>query len=164
MSTGPKVSRTGEHYIGLIQSPPNASPPPKEMAAAADGLVEAFLTHHPERYAKFALPGTRSYLVGADSAPRRFLSEGFPLQLHGAVTANTAYYIKMESGPPDVVRIEWLSDGQLAALSWLYLSDGKVYQVISDSAHPPLLPRSAFDPPQGEWFRSPRCADQQELR
>jgi hypothetical protein len=149
LMTGPKISRTGKHYVALIQSQPNASPPPKEIAAVVNGLIEAYLTHHPERYSSFVASGAKSYIGDITNPPHDFLPDGFPLELQGKVTANTPYYLKILHEPDDVVRVEWLADGQLAAISWLYLSGGKVQQVISDGDHAPPLPPSAFDPPKG---------------
>jgi hypothetical protein len=148
LMTGPKVSRTGKHYVALVQSPPNASPPPKEIAAVVNGLVEAYLSHHPERYSSFVVPSAQSYIHDVSNPPHNFLPHGFPLELKGKITANTPYYLKILHEPDDVVRVEWLADGQLAAISWLYLSGGKVQQVISDGDQAPPLPRSAFDPPK----------------
>jgi hypothetical protein len=148
LMTGPKISRTGKHYVALVQSQPNASPPPKAIAAIVNGLVDAYLTHHPERYSSFVAPGAKSYIVDITNPPHDFLPDGFPLDLHGKITANTPYYLKILNDPDDVVRVEWLSDGQLAAISWLSIAGGKVWRVISDSDHPPPLPRSAFDPPE----------------
>lgn len=147
LTTGPKVSRTGKHYVALIQSQPNASPPPKEIAAVANGLVDAYLGKQPERYSSFVAPEAKSYIRSVANTPNSFLPDGFPLELSGKVTANTPYYLKILHTPEDVVRVEWLADGQLAAISWLYISGGKVVQVISNDDRAPPLPRSAFDPP-----------------
>ena len=147
LTTGPKVSRTGRHYVALIQSQPNASPPPKEIAAVANGLVDAYLGNHPELYPSFVVPEAKSYIRSVANTPKSFLPDGFPLKLSGKVTANTPYYLKILNTPEDVVRIEWLADGQLAAISWLYISGGKDTQVISKDDSAPPLPRSAFDPP-----------------
>ena len=146
LATGPKISHSGKYYIGLVQSQPNASPPPKEIASIVNGLIQAYLSHHPERYVSFVAPQAQSYVGSISNPSRNFLPDGFPLQLTGKVTANTPYYIRGMNTSDDVVRVEWLADGQLAALSWLNISGGKVVQVISDGAHPPPLPRSAYDP------------------
>lgn len=148
LMTGSKVSRTGKHYVALVHSQPNASPPPKEIAAVVNGLVTAYLNHQPERYSSFVTPGAKSYIRDVTNPSQDFLPDGFPLKLQGKVTANTPYYLQILHDPHTVVRVEWLADGQLAAISWLYISGGKVVQVISDSDHAPPLPRSAFDPPE----------------
>lgn len=151
LETGPKVSRTGKHYVALIASQPNASPPPVQIAATVTGLVNAYLTHHPERYPSFVAPGAKSYVGSTFNPSHEFIPDGFPLEFKGKITANTPYYLvemtKANLGFQQWVRVEWLSDGQLAAISVLTLVDGKVVEVITSGDHPPPLPRSAFDPP-----------------
>lgn len=149
IATGPKVTQTGKHYVGLIQSEPNASPPPSDIAAVVNGLVEAYLNHHPERYADYAMPGAILYIGNKSRAPIDFLPKGFPFEYKGKLTANTPYYLgdKGMRGPP-YVRVEWLVDGQFAFATWLFVFAGKVREIIVDSANVPPMPRAAFDPPE----------------
>jgi hypothetical protein len=148
LATGPKVSPTGKHYVGLVQSKPNASPVPKDLAPIVDGLVEAYLTHHPERYSSYVVPGPISYIRDVSNPPHDFIPDGFPFDVRGKLTVNTPYYVTTILHSAPRIRIEWLEDGQLSFISWLEISDGKVVQIISDRASPPPLPRSAFDPPE----------------
>jgi hypothetical protein len=149
LATGRKLTPTGAPYVGLIQSNANASPLPKEVAAVVNGLIEAFLTHHPERYGSYVLAGPVMYIHDVGTQPRDFASNGFPFEFKGKLTANTPYYLKEKerSVASYNVRVEWLVDGQLAFLTWLSVFHGKVIGIIADDAKPPPLPRSAFDPP-----------------
>jgi hypothetical protein len=128
-----------------VQSKPNASPVPKEIAPIVNGLVDAYLTHHPERYASYVMPGPISYIRDVSNPPHDFIPDGFPFEVRGKLTVNTPYYVTTILHSPPYVRIEWMEDGQLSFISWLQISDGKVVQIISDKAVPPPLPRSAYE-------------------
>jgi hypothetical protein len=148
LATGPVVTQSGRRYIGLVQSKPNASPLPKDIAPVVEGLIHAYLNHQAERYADFVLPGRILYIHDVLRTPREFGPDGFPFEFEGKLTANAPYYLtKMSAGSLYNVRVEWLVDGQLAFLTWLEVAEGKVLHVIVDAAKPPPLPREAYDPP-----------------
>jgi hypothetical protein len=148
LETGPKVTQTGKHYIGWIQSKPNASPPPKEIAVVVDGLVNAYLKQQPERYQLYALPGAILHFRDTQSPPVDFIPTGFQFKFKGKLTANTPYYLaKNDPASYYNVRVEWLVDGQFAFVTWLNVFEGKVIEMIADGAGGPPMPRSAFDPP-----------------
>lgn len=139
LSTAELKTKSGEPYVTFIPSKPGLSPVPARLQRSVDGLIDAYEKDQPSRYRDYVLDDAPSYAGCIDlcAARRVFVSDGFPFKDH--CRGNAPYYLKSDDRSKEVVRIEWVCNGELWFLTYLHFQDGKISQLNSVRADPPLI-------------------------
>lgn len=143
MFRGPEIAAGGRSLgISLLPSRPNASRPSADVAAALRTILDAEAAGDMTRARRLIADGAKmSFCSGETVAGCRAAVpfEGFAIP--GSTQANTPYALG-----DGLVRVEWISQGRAAFVSFVRFTDGKLAAVRTG---PAVIPAEADDAGSG---------------